>query len=119
MTFYKYFHSNNFLGDAQTQRRYGVYGYNAIDDVEHAFLYNACKPKNPDIPYFVHDYFYPDRMTDDEFKTEFRFFRNDIYNLMDVRLVTVELTSYNGLKVDAVEAMCIFLKLLIRVGTQT
>lgn len=49
-------------------------------------------------------------MTDDECKAEFRFFRNDIYNLINVLRVPAELTCYNGLKVDAVEEMCIFLK---------
>ena len=51
-----------------------------------------------------------DNMTDDECKTEFRFFRNDIYNLINVLRVPAELTCYNGLKDDPVEAMCIFLK---------
>ena len=87
-----------------------AYGSNAIDDVEYVLLYEASKPKNPDIPYFAYDDFNLDNMTDDECKTEFRFFRNDIYNLINVLRVPAELTCYNGLKVDAVEAMCIFLK---------
>jgi hypothetical protein len=51
-------------------------------------------------------------MTDDKCKTdrEFRFYRNDIYNLIDVLCVPAEFTCYNGLKVDVVEEMCIFLK---------
>jgi hypothetical protein len=87
-----------------------AYGCNIINDAEYALLYDAGKPKNPDIPYFAYNDFNLDNMTDNECKTEFRFYRNDIYNLIDVFRVPAEFTYYNGLKVDAVETMCIFLK---------
>ena len=61
-----------------------AYGCNVIDDVEFALLYDASKPKNTDIPYFTYINFDLDDMTDDECKTEFRFYQNDIYNLIDV-----------------------------------
>ena len=49
-------------------------------------------------------------MIDNECKTEFRFYRNDIYNLIDALRIPAEFTCYNGLRVDAVEAMCIVFK---------
>ena len=76
------------------------------------FLYDANKPKNPDIPYFAYDDFNLDSMIDDECKTEFRFDRNDIDNLIELLRIPAEFTCYNGLTVDAVEVMCIFLKSL-------
>ena len=74
-----------------------AYGCDAIDDVKYVLLYDVCKPKNPDIPYLAYDNFNLDNMTDDECRTEFRFFRNDIYNLISVIRVPAELTYYNGL----------------------
>ena len=49
-------------------------------------------------------------MTDDECKTEFRFFRSDIYSLIDILNLPNEVITYNGLKVDITEAFCILLK---------
>lgn len=49
-------------------------------------------------------------MTDDECKTEFRFYKNDIYNLADVLTLPDRIVCYNGVNVDMVEALCIFLK---------
>ena len=69
-----------------------TYGCNTITDVEYELLYDAIKPKNPDIPYFAYDDFNLGNMTDDECKTEFRFYRNDIYNFIDVLHLPAELT---------------------------
>ena len=49
-------------------------------------------------------------MPDDECKVEFRFLRNDIYKLIDVMSFPDAFTCHNGLKFDAVEVICIFLK---------
>ena len=87
-----------------------AYACNVIDELEYALLYDANKPRNPDIPYFVYDEFNLNSMTDDECKTEFRFYRNDIFNLIDVLRIPPELTCNNGVKVDSVTATCIFLK---------
>lgn len=86
------------------------YAFNIIDDLEYVLLYDASKPKNPDIPYFTYEDFNLSEMNDDECKAEFRFYENDIYNLIEVLRVPPELTCYNGLKVNAIEAMCVFLK---------
>ena len=52
---------------------------NMIDTTECLLLYDANSPKNPDIPYWSYERFDLDLMTDDECKTEFRFYKNDIY----------------------------------------
>ena len=49
-------------------------------------------------------------MSDDECEVEFRFLRNDIHKLIDVIDFPNTFTCYNGLKLDAVVGICIFLK---------
>ena len=51
---------------------------------EFVLLYDLNKLKNPDLPYTNYDHIDLDKMTDDECKTEFRFYKNDVYNLADV-----------------------------------
>ena len=58
-------------------------------------------------------------MTDDECKTEFRFYKNDIYNFADVLTLPDGIVCYNGVNVDMVEALCIFLKRASEVQSQT
>ena len=81
-----------------------------INDEEFALLYDLNSSKNPDIPYWTYQPFDLDTMDDAECKTEFRFYRNDIYNLIDVLQLPPEFVCYNGLHVDGVESFCIFLK---------
>ena len=66
--------------------------------------------KNPDFPYWNYGAFDLDQLTDVECKTEFRFHKQDIYNLADVLNIPDEITCYNGIKVASIEALCIFLK---------
>lgn len=87
-----------------------AYAFNIIDDEEFILLYDANKPKNPDIPYARYENFDLDVMTDDECKTEFRFYRNDIYTLTEVLNLPERIVCYNGLNVDIVEGLCILLK---------
>ena len=49
-------------------------------------------------------------MSDDACKVEFRYLRNQIYKLVDVMNFPNTFTCCNGLKFDAVEGICIFLK---------
>ena len=58
-----------------------AYDCNIINDLEYVVVYDASKPKNPDIPYFIYEDFNLNEMSDDECKAEFRFYENDIYNL--------------------------------------
>ena len=66
--------------------------------------------KSPDLPYLNYEHFDLDRLCDDESITEFRFLKNDIYKMFDIMRLPNIFTCYNGLKVDRIEAMCIFLK---------
>jgi len=50
-------------------------------------------------------------MTDDECETEFRFYKNVIYNLAaEVLNLPDRIVCYNGVNIDMVKALCIFLK---------
>lgn len=51
-----------------------------INAEEFVLLYDLHKPKNPDLPYTNYKCFDLDKMTDDECKIEFRFYKNDIYS---------------------------------------
>ena len=86
------------------------YAFNLIDASECLLLYDAYSPKNPDIPYWSYDRFDLDLMTDDECKTEFRFYKNDIWELSEILNLPDRVFCYNGINVDRTEALCIFLK---------
>ena len=45
--------------------------------------------------FFIHENFNINEMNDDECKAEFRFYENDIYNLIDVLHVSAEFTCCN------------------------
>ena len=51
-----------------------------------------------------------DEKSDDECKAEFRFFREDIYKLAEQLQLPDEITTYNGLVVASVPALCMYLK---------
>jgi hypothetical protein len=89
-----------------------AHALDAIDDEEFSLLYNATKPKSQRVPFWRYQSFAIDKMTDelDECLAEFRFFRNDIYNLEDKLELPVEIECYNGPKVDNIEGLCTFLK---------
>ena len=52
-----------------------------------------------------------DKFCNDTFecKNNFRFYRNDIYHLHEVMQLPLEVTCNNGVQVDGIEALCIFL----------
>ena len=66
--------------------------------------------KNPDFPYWSYERFDLDSLTDDECKAEFRFLKNDIYELLEVLRLPEEISTYNRIKIDGIEAFCIYLK---------
>jgi len=80
-----------------------------LDDYEFILLYDLNKPKNPDIP-CGQKRFNIDELCDDECQTNFRFYRNDIYRLSEVLDLPDEIECYNGLIVDKVEALSMYLK---------
>ena len=79
-----------------------------MNDEEFPLLYNVNTSKNPDLPYWKHDRFDLDELSDDECNVEFCFLRNDIYSLIDAMSFPDFFKCYNGLKVDGVQSMCIF-----------
>ena len=73
-------------------------------------LYDVNSPKNPDIPYWSYERFDLDLVTDDECKSEFRFYKNVIYELNEVLNLPDRITCHNSVDVDITDALCIFLK---------
>ena len=49
-------------------------------------------------------------MSDDECQAEFRFYKNYVYNVMEVLGIPEKFTCYNGFTIDGTEGFCIFLK---------
>ena len=56
------------------------------------------------------DQFDLDLLTADECKSEFRFYKKDVYLLTEVLQVPDQIRCYNRVVVDGIEALCIFLK---------
>ena len=83
---------------------------NIIDDDEFVCLYDLNRSKNLDYPYWNYQKFDLEELTDDECWSEFRFFKRDIYKLQEVLNIPDEILTYNRLKVDGIEALCVFLK---------
>ena len=84
--------------------------YDMINDTEFALLYDLHRSKNPDIPHWNYDRFDLDKLEEDVCKTEFRFFRNDIYDLVETFDMPAQVHCYNNVNIDAVEALCVLLK---------
>lgn len=85
---------------------------NMIDDEDFVFLYDSNKSNNLDYPYWQYEKFDLENITDDECWSEFRFYRRDIFKLQEVFHIADEIVTYNRLKVDGTEALCILLKRL-------
>jgi hypothetical protein len=55
-----------------------------INEEEFILLYNLNTAKSPDLTYWKYEKYDLDNLCDDECLTEFRFLKNDVYNLADV-----------------------------------
>ena len=84
--------------------------HNIIDDDEFVCLYELNTSNNLDLPYWQYERFNLENITDDECWSEFRFNRGDLYILKDALHIPDEVVTYNRLKVDGVESLCILLK---------
>ena len=89
-----------------------AYGAGVIDEVEFLLLDDLNEPKNLRIPYWQYDPFNLDLLSQDECWAEFRFKKNDIFDLVHILQLPDEIITYNRLKVDPVEGLCILLKRL-------
>ena len=83
--------------------------YGDITEEEFLLLYDANK-KNLQLPYWNYEKFDLDRMENDECVAEFRIEKQDINLLCEVLDLPEFVICYNGTKVVAIEALCIFLK---------
>ena len=81
-----------------------------INEDEFVLLYDINTAKSPDLPYWNYEHFDLDNLADDLCKTEFRFYKNDVYNLIEVLQLPDQFTCYNGLKIDDLEGFCMLLK---------
>ena len=73
-------------------------------------FYDINRTHNLDLPYWKYEKFDLDHLENDECVAEFRFQKDDIYDLPGVLQVPDEIVCYNGTKVSDIEALCIFLK---------
>ena len=85
---------------------------NVINDEELFLLQEANRPRNLHIglPYWKYERFSLEDMRDDECEVEFRFKKDDVYNLVQAFGLPEVYRCYNGLVVDSVEALCVCLK---------
>ena len=81
----------------------------AISDDEFCLLYDLNRSRD-DYPYWNYQRFNLDDMDNSESWSHFRFYKSDIYRLKDALQVPDTIKTYNRMRVDGVEAMCIFLK---------
>ena len=81
-----------------------------IEDEELLLLYDVNTSKNLDIPYWKHDKFDLDCLSDNECKSELRFLKHDIYALLDVLNLPDKTTYPNRFFVYSDEALCMLLR---------
>ena len=87
-----------------------AYDSSVINDEESVLLYDFNTKKILDFPYWNYEAFELDMMSDDECQAEFRFYKNDVYNLKEVLNLPEEFICYNGLTIDGTDGLFIFLK---------
>ena len=81
-----------------------------IDDEDLLLLYDVNTSKNLDIPYWKYAKFDLDTLTDAECKSEFRFFKHNIYTLLDVLSPPEKIICQNRFYVYSDEALCMLLR---------
>jgi len=84
----------------------------SIDDEEFLLLYDLNKSKDPDFPYWLYDQFDLDKLSDDECKARFRFFKNDIFDLVELLHLPNVVRLPNRQTIDPVEALCVLMRRL-------
>jgi len=87
-----------------------AYAGDVLSDEEFVLLYELYISKNPDFKYWEYNMFDLQTMNDDECNAEFRFLKQDIYTLADVLQLPNTITTYNGLVVQSIPALCMLLK---------
>lgn len=87
-----------------------AYSANWINMDEYLVLNDIYKSKNPDLSHSTFSIFDLDLYNDDQSKVTFRFLKNHIYDLKDALRIPEEISCYNNVTVDGIEALSIFLK---------
>lgn len=87
-----------------------AYDQQLMNDEEFILLYNINTSKNFDYPYWNYELFKLDNWSDDECRSDLRFYKADVYRLFEVLRIPETLTTYNRSRFDGMEAFCIFLK---------
>ena len=87
-----------------------AHGSGIIDDEEFLVLYEYYWTSNLEFPYWNYEKFDLTNVTDDECWSEFRFRKHDIPRLRRALRIPESISTYNRLRVDGNEALCIFLK---------
>ena len=87
-----------------------AYADNMINDEEFLFLDDINSSKNPDFPYWSYEKFDFETLTIADCWVDLRFRKPDIPHLQEVLRIPEVVRTYNRLRVDGLEALCIFLK---------
>ena len=82
-----------------------------IDDEELLLLYDVNASRN-DYAYWNYERFDVEMMNDAETWSEFRFLKNDLFQIKDALQIPDTIHTYNRLKVSGIERLCILLKRL-------
>ena len=80
---------------------------NLIDDEEFVLLDDVTKQANPEFPYWTYPLFDLEKFSGGECNAEFRFFKNNIYSLVDALQIPDKVRCPNRQSIDAVEALCV------------
>ena len=81
-----------------------AYQDGSINDTEFALSQDLNSSTNLEFPYQNYGFIDLDSMTDDEYHTEFRIFKDDNYQLGEVLVIPDIMKCPNGVLVDAMEA---------------
>ena len=73
-------------------------------------MYDLNTSKNPGYPHWNFNRFYLDNWTNDECKTDLRFYKSDVYRLANVLNIPEQIKALNRLTFDGIKALCVFLK---------
>ena len=83
-----------------------------ITDEELLLLQDLNNFQNFELPYWKYQKFDLDNWSDDECWVDFRFRKNELEKLLVVLRLPNEIITYNRLRVDAMEALCLMLRRL-------
>ena len=81
-----------------------------IDEEELLMFCGINRTHNLDLPYWKYKRLDLDHLENEDCVVEFRFQKDDIYDLPGVLQTPDELVCYSGTKVSNIEALCIFFK---------